>query len=142
MEWKYQTLAGRYAVPLLLFEPQNAKKQLDSTVVSHADIAPTVLHYLHYAKPFYAFGNAAFDSNAQHFALHFDNGMYQLITQHYVVHFNGQQLSAVYHYPKDELMRENVLSTLPEKEKKQLELQIKAAVQSYHQRLRDNALMK
>jgi phosphoglycerol transferase MdoB-like AlkP superfamily enzyme len=142
MEWKYQTLAGRYAVPLLLFEPQNTKKQLDSTVVSHADIAPTVLHYLHYAKPFYAFGNAAFDSNAQHFALHFDNGMYQLITQHYVVHFNGQQLSAVYHYPKDELMRENVLGTLPEKEKKQLELQIKAAVQSYHQRLRDNALMK
>jgi hypothetical protein len=39
-------------------------------------------------------------------------------------------------------MRENVLGTLPEKEKKQLELQIKAAVQSYHQRLRDNALMK
>lgn len=140
MEWKYQTMPGRYAVPLLFFEPANPRFSVDSTVLSHADIVPTLLHHLHFQGKISGFGQSARDTAAPHLAIHYENGIYQLITQEYVTHFDGQRITAVYRYPQDEWLRENVVTELPFTTRNQLEEQVKAIIQTYHARLQKNQL--
>jgi arylsulfatase A-like enzyme len=94
----YNSTTGMYAIPIAFYNPSDSLfKGIDSTVAQQLDIMPTVLHYLGYHKPFFAFGESLLDSCATHRAISFVNGIYQLIEDEYVMLFDGDKVISFYH---------------------------------------------
>jgi len=76
----YQNKVGIYAVPIIYFHHNDSNLAgYDHTITQHIDIMPSVLDYLNYQNEFIAFGNSIFDLPANHFAINYLNGVYQLI---------------------------------------------------------------
>ncbi|MBX7204879.1 MAG: sulfatase-like hydrolase/transferase [Bacteroidia bacterium] len=138
----YQTMAGKFAVPALLFDPSAPIQKKVAATFSHCDIEPTLLQYLGYNHSFPAFGVSALSDSVPHFAVQYENGLYQYISENMVLHFDGSKINAVYNMQTDSLLRNNLISQWPANEKLQAEQQLKAYIQNYYQRLNANTLLK
>jgi phosphoglycerol transferase MdoB-like AlkP superfamily enzyme len=93
----YSSSTGRYAIPIAFFCPSDTTlKGMDSTVAQQIDIMPTVLHYLGYSKPFFAFGESLLDPKGFHRAVTFVNGTYQLVEGNFVMLFDGKSVTSFY----------------------------------------------
>ena len=136
----YKNSSGRYAIPMLIYAPGDSSlKGKVATTIQQADIMPTVLNMLQYDKPYIAFGNDVFDSTAVHAAFHYVNGLYQITSGDYCLLFDGEKAVAL--YEKSDVGH---LDNLLEKEaEKTLELEniLKAYLQEFSHRLRENKLM-
>ncbi|RYD77273.1 MAG: alkaline phosphatase family protein [Sphingobacteriales bacterium] len=129
----YQGIAGKYAVPLLFYTPDGSLQGTINKPVSHCDIMPSVLDFLHYKKPFFSLGNSIFSSDKTA-AMHFDSGLFQYIKDTVVYHFDGKNSSALYSYPKDSFLRNNILEGNDSLAAK-YQLETKAYLQQYFNRL-------
>jgi hypothetical protein len=93
---------------------------------------------LHYPDPYFAFGidllNTPADST---WAVNYLNGVYQYVKHGYVLQFDGQQTKAVYSL-KDSLMQHNLKGRVPEQP--QMELELKAIIQQYMERMNNDGL--
>lgn len=135
----YQSFAGKYAVPLLFYKGDGSLKGKIEKTVQHTDILPSVLDYLHYNGKITAFGKSGFDTINAGMAVHYDGGFYQLIQQPYVLHFNGKESTALYNYPSDPLLQNNIKDQQPEIRKK-MEKQLKGFIQVFYHFLNNNML--
>jgi phosphoglycerol transferase MdoB-like AlkP superfamily enzyme len=138
----YQTMAGKFKIPALLFDPSATTQRSIKTTFSHCDIEPTLLQYLGYKDSFPAFGVSAFTDSMPHFAVQYENGLYQYISGNMVLHFDGNKTSAVYNLQTDSLLRHNLVNEWPTEEKLQAEKKLKAYIQNYYQRINANTLLK
>jgi len=110
-----------------------------SVSFQQADIMPTLLSMLNYNKPFLAFGNNAFAKHETRAAFHYVNGLYQITSGNYCLLFNGEESVAL--YQKTDLKHKN---NLVEKEPEivlDLENTLKAYLQEYSQRMRENKMV-
>lgn len=130
----YKNSIGSLAVPILFYRPDNSLKKVSNTITQQADIMPSVLHYLHYSKPFISFGNSVFDSTITHFAASYNNSGYQFICNNDLVQFNGDKITAAYRFKTDSLMTYNM-----QPDSASLIL-LKAYIQQYHQAMIFNEL--
>lgn len=134
----YQTDAGIYSIPLIIFDPsENTSETIDKTV-QQIDILPTILDKLHYDLPYFAFGNAI-DRSKQGYAISFNGQYYQLITDTYCLQFDGEKTIAVFDILNDTLMRENLVNKTSINYKKE-EALIKAIIQTYNYSLIENKM--
>ena len=136
----YKNSSGRYAIPILIYAPGDSSLQGEiSTTMQQADVMPTILNLLHFGKPYIAFGNDVFDSTATHAAFQYVHGLYQITSGNYCLLFDGEKSVAL--YEKSDVRH---LDNLLEKEPgKTLELEniLKAYLQEFSHRLRENKLM-
>jgi phosphoglycerol transferase MdoB-like AlkP superfamily enzyme len=139
-EKRYQSMAGKYEVPLLLFDPSQKEARIINKLTAHTDLLPTILHYLHYPRLIHAFGASAFDSSQAGTVMHLESGVYQLIIMPYVLHFDGQKTTGVYDYVSDPVMKQNIMSSIGPDTLHQLENKMKAGLQLYLQKLNSNKL--
>lgn len=130
---------GNYSIPILYYMPGSELKGMDSTITQQIDIMPSVLDYLHYSKPYFAFGNSVFDSTAQHFAINYNNSNYQLYEDYYTSGFSGNRITGLYYYKTDSLL-ENDLSLQKPEILKKMENRSKAIIQTYQQSLINNKM--
>lgn len=93
----YQSIVGRYAIPLVLFCPSDTSLhgQKDK-IVQQCDIMPTILEYVGHKDPYIAFGNNILDSTDTGFSVSFINGLYQIITQDKCISYDGIDIVASY----------------------------------------------
>lgn len=131
---KYQTSVGKYAIPLIFYTPDGSLKGKIDKPVSHVDILPTVLDYLHFNKPFFTFGKSAFRNTSKPGAIHYEGGIYQYIKDSTVLHFDGSSSIALYNYHKDSFLRENIITQHPVLIAEQ-EKEIKALLQQFFTRI-------
>ena len=133
---KYKTSLGSFAVPIIIFDPQNSEVTdfEQNNVVQQSDIMPTILGLLGYNKPYIAFGNDALDNNADHFAINYVGDAYQLTMDGYMIQFDGERTMGIYDLKNDELLKENLVGKLPEIQLR-LERKLKAIIQEYNRRL-------
>lgn len=139
---EYFTDANLYAVPILFYHHGSDLKGLDATKpIQQADIMPSILGYLNYDKPYFAFGQDIFNTAAEDkFVANYNVNQYQFIRSDYFLQFDGQQTKAVYDYQSDVLLRNNLVEagrTLPLRE---METQLKAVIQQYMVRMAENKL--
>jgi len=135
----YNNTSGKHAIPIIFFAPgdTNLRGQNEATM-QQTNIMPTVLSLLNYNKPFLALGYNAFDSTQTHAAFNFISGLYQITTDNYCLLFNGKKSTAL--FAKTDLgHKKNLLKTKPLKAK-ELENILKAYLQDYSTRMRDNKL--
>ena len=136
----YKNTSGRYAIPILIYSPGDSiLRGVFSETFQQADIMPTLLSMLNYNKPFLAFGNNAFAKHETRAAFHYVNGLYQITSGNYCLLFNGEESVAL--YQKTDLKHKN---NLVEKEPEivlDLENTLKAYLQEYSQRMRENKMV-
>ncbi len=135
----YKNTSGKHAIPIIFFSPgdSNLRGKID-VPMQQTNIMPTVLSLLNYDKPFLALGYNAFDSTQTHAAFNFISGLYQITTDDYCLLFNGERSTAL--FAKTDLgHKKNLLKTEPLKAK-ELENILKAYLQEYSTRMRDNKL--
>ncbi len=137
---EYQTSVGNFSIPILFYAPGDSTvRGVDSTtLVQQIDIMPSVLGYLNYDKPYFAFGKNIFKKAPLNFAVNYDGG-YQWFNGPYILQFDGQKTVGLYNYQKDRLLKNNLAGKLPDVQRL-MEAQVKAFAQQYINRMLDDQL--
>ncbi|MCR5819215.1 MAG: LTA synthase family protein [Prevotella sp.] len=142
----YTTTLGNFCVPIILYAPGDSTLNSYDTqqIVEQIDIMPTVLSYLHYDKPYVAFGKDMLstpvtDSHALHWVAG-SNG-YEYVKGNYALHFDGEKVTAAYHYRTDSLLQNNILSDIPHDSLLLMITEMKAIIQQYMQRMVEDKLV-
>jgi phosphoglycerol transferase MdoB-like AlkP superfamily enzyme len=147
---RYQTSVGNFSVPILFYAPGDGSPgdvapgeplmtgTDSSRLVQQIDIMPSVLGYLHYDKPYFGFGKNIFGNPPINFAVNYD-GAYQWFNGPYVLQFDGRKTVGLYKYQEDKLLKNNLAGSIPEVQGP-MELQVKAFIQQYSNRMLDDRL--
>ncbi|MCF6352848.1 MAG: sulfatase-like hydrolase/transferase [Cyclobacteriaceae bacterium] len=136
---EYQTSVGAYTVPIILFQPGSNLVGVDSTVVQQIDIMPTVLNYLNYDKPYFAFGQDMLHPTEDKFAISYYGNAYQLIMNDWVIQYDLKKVVGLFNLKEDPLMKKNLANTNLEVQIR-METKIKVVIQQYNNRMIDNRL--
>ena len=127
-------------IPIIYYLPNSRLKGIDTMLTQQIDILPSVLDYLNYPSPYFAFGNSVFDPKAKRFALTFNSGLFQLIENNYILQFDGDKPINLYHLPTDSLLSNNLIDTATTVTE-QMQKKIKAVIQTYQQSLMSNQMV-
>jgi len=136
---EYRTGWGFYAIPLLFFKPDNSLAATEQEIAQQTDIMPSVLGYLHYPRPYIAFGRDVFREEREPVAFNYKDNTYQFFQENYVLVFDGTRSIGLYDFRNDRLMQENLLEMIPQKAA-EMEMKIKAVIQQYNNRMIDDRL--
>lgn len=139
---EYQTPWGDIAIPIILYSPGDSSfKGIEQGIIQQIDIMPTVLGYLHYNKPFFAFGNDVLDSSQADNAFAFQySGGYRWFQGDNALFTNGDGIKEMYNYKKDRLFKNNIAQQ-DSLTANRLNARVKAFIQQYNNRLIENKLM-
>ena len=127
-----------YVLPVIFFKPDNSLAGHSMEIASQVDIMPSVLGYLHYDKPYFAFGRDIFHDNQQPIAFNY-NDAFNLYVGEYLLTFNGEKTIGLYNFAQDKMLTHDLKREKPEIVE-QMEPKIKAIIQQYNNRLIENRL--
>jgi hypothetical protein len=130
---------GLFAIPIIFFKPENSLAGMENEIAQQVDIMPSVLGYLHYQKPYFAFGRDVFHGNEKPIAFNYKDDTYQLFMDDYLLVFDGERTRGLYNFQMDKLMKKNLMSDKPEIVKI-MEAKVKALIQQYNNRMVDDSL--
>ena len=141
---KSKTTLGRFTVPVIFYDPSGDLKGFEEQrTVQQIDIMPSVLSYLNYDKPFFAFGHNALASDPlnPNFAVSYFNGLYQICWNEYILRMNGDLTpEALFNYNIDPLLLNDLKFSLPDITDKLNDFG-KAFMQEHNNRLIDNKMV-
>lgn len=135
----YQSHVGMYSVPVIFYHPHDSMAGVSMIATGQIDIIPGVLDYLDYDLPFFSFGSSMFDTTADHSAVSYMNGIYQLISGEYALTMDTARVQGLFHFTQDSTLRNNLKDSLPVLERA-LERQLKAKIQQYHHAMLNNTM--
>ncbi len=136
---EYNTSLGNHAVPIILFDPTGELQGISSKVAQQIDIVPTVLSYLNYDQPYFAFGNNLLSDSTNHFAIAYNGTYYTMAMDSYFLQFDGVKPLGFYNFKEDILLTKNLLNkNLPEMDS--VIKVTKAFIQQYNNRMIDNKI--
>lgn len=136
---EYQTLLGSYSIPIVFYYPGGDLKGISDHLVQQIDIAPTVLNFLNYDKPYVAFGFDAFAADSTNFVVNNNGTSFSLHQGDYLLLSDGNKSSALFNAKTDILLKNNIVNTLP-KIQQPMEDHLKAFIQQYNSRMINNEL--
>lgn len=136
---EYATAKGLFEVPIAFYSPQWSQGEVhEQSAVSQTDIMPSVLAYLGYQKPFFAFGENILTNEKLHpWAICYNHPAYQLLSDSLLLQFDGQNTYAVYNYQNDPLLQNNIANEI---DYSAMERYLRAYIQQYIYRLTTNQL--
>ncbi|MDR0726137.1 MAG: sulfatase-like hydrolase/transferase [Prevotellaceae bacterium] len=139
---EYHTDINSYAVPILFYHPTgNDLKGLDTMPVQQIDIMPSILGYLNYDKPYFAYGQDIFNVDRHDkFVVNYNNRLYQFMQNDYFLQFDSYETKSVFNYKSDVFLKNNLLGTIPEQHS--METKLKAIIQQYIVRMVENRLLE
>lgn len=136
---EYATAQGLFEVPIAFYSPQWSQGEVhEQSAVSQTDIMPSVLAYLGYQKPFFAFGKDILTKEKEtQWAVCYNHPAYQLLSDSLLLQFDGQNTYAVYNYQNDPLLQNNIANEI---DYSAMERYLRAYIQQYIYRLTTNQL--
>lgn len=136
---EYRTGWGFFSVPLIFFKPDNSLSGVEKQIAQQTDIMPSVLGYLHYPKPYLAFGRDLFREDSPAVAFNYKDNTYQLFEDDYHLVFDGTRSIGLYNFRTDKLMQHNLMDQLPDRTRA-MENKMKAVIQQYNNRMIEDRL--
>ncbi|WP_293939662.1 LTA synthase family protein [Sphingobacterium sp. UBA5996] len=136
---EYQTAAGGFQIPIIFYAPGDNLVGKADKLVQQIDIMPTILNYLHYDEPYFAFGSDAFKPGKDNFVLNNNAGSYNLYYKDYMMSYDGLKVTSFYDLKKDRLMKQDLLKQHPAV-LDTMETKMKAFIQQYNNRMIENKL--
>jgi len=137
---EFQNNFGSYCVPIIFFEPGSDLKGYKQRIAQQIDIMPTVLNYLNYDEPYFAFGNDLLDNSYESFAFNTNGSTYNLYMKDHIIEMIDNKPIGLYNYKTDLFLENNLISKEPDLEK-QMEDKMKAIIQTYNSSLVDNNMV-
>ena len=136
---QYANAKGLFEVPIAFYSPRWNQGYLHTQgAVSQTDIMPSVLAYLGYTKPYFAFGENALTQEKQHpWAVCYNHPVYQLFSDSLLLQFDGTALRTVYNYQNDPTLQHNIATMT---DTQPLLTYLRAYIQQYIYRLTTNQL--
>lgn len=105
----YNAGMGLYAIPILFYAPNDQNLKGNSrTIFQQIDIMPTVLDYLHYPNPFFAYGKSAFDTTRKSFVFTQMGNHVQLLIDNHIITADNMIINGLYDFSVDSTMRNYV----------------------------------
>ncbi len=135
---EFSSSFGLFRVPIFLYSPTGDLPTKETQIIQQTDILPSVLSILNYNKPVFSFGKNIFNKNAISFGFNYF-GAYQWIQDDYVLVFDGEKTSGFYNFAKDPQLKTNQIEKSLVIQTK-MELETKAFLQQYRNRMIDNRL--
>ncbi len=136
---EYRTGWGFYSIPVIFFKPDNSLTGFEKQITQQTDIMPSVLGYLHFKKPYIAFGRDIFREETTPIAFNYKDNTYQVFMEEYLLVFDGTRSIGLYNFQKDKMMQENLIEENPETVRV-MESMIKAVIQQYNNRMIEDRL--
>ncbi len=136
---EYQTLPGYFSVPILFYYPGGDLKGKTDKLIQQTDIMPTVLNYLNYDEPYFAFGFDAFSNKNNNFVVNNNDGSFSFYQGDYLLQNDGQKSTALYNLKADRLTKKNIIGMEPNVQNS-MEKYLKAFIQQYNNRMINNQL--
>ena len=142
----YKTSLGYFNVPIIFYAPGDSTLHGIDTqrVVEQIDIMPTVLGYLHYDKPYLAFGKDMLHATPEDtHALHWvpESSGYEFVKGGYALEFDGEQVTAAYRYRTDSTFTHNVIKSMPADTLNAMTREMKSVIQQYMNRMNNDRLV-
>ena len=128
----YSSDYGSFRVPVIFYSPSDATlRGRREAIAQQSDILPSILGYLGYDKPVISFGQNLFGTpDDQTWAANFQNGMYMYYKGDWLIKFDGEQVTGLYAYRKDPVLRNNLKAEHPGTVR-DMERELKALIQQY-----------
>ncbi|MDQ2752161.1 MAG: LTA synthase family protein, partial [Bacteroidota bacterium] len=111
---EYSSLPGYFSIPVFFYKEDENWAYYKDEVIDQIDIIPTVLGYLHYDKPYVAFGRNVFAENTTPYAFNYLNNTYNLFYGDYVLMYQNEKPIALYNFKTDFTQQHNLLIQLPD----------------------------
>ena len=137
---EYKTNIGAFRVPVVFYKPDGSLKGVVNDLAQQIDIMPSILGYLNYDQPYFAFGRNLFAEEQEPFVITYTTNTYQLVMGDWLFLFNGLTQTGFYNLKTDILLSNNLIGTYPEIESR-MEQKVKAVIQQYNNRMLDNRLL-
>ena len=138
---EYSTPWGYFSIPIFFYKPGSDWHEFKPEIIQQVDIMPTVLGYLHYDKPYVAFGRDVFKNDVEPYAFNYLDQMYQSFRGNYLLQFDGTKSVGLYDFRKDRLMKHNLVNELPDTVA-HMEIHLKGLIQQYNNRMVDDNLTR
>jgi len=136
---KYHSIPGTSSIPIFFYKPEENWGFFKQEMINQIDIMPTVLGYLHYDKPYIAFGRDVFKADTTQYAINYLNNTYNYFWHDYLLLYNNDKPIALYNYKQDFTQQNNLLNQLPDTIKA-MTGRLQAFIQQYNNRIVDNNL--
>ncbi len=134
---EYNSASGYFSIPIFFYHPGVNGGGLRQEIVQQIDIMPSVLGYLHYDRPYIAFGRDVFHDSVKPFAFNYLNNTYQMFRGDYLLQFDGSKAVALYQFKRDRTLKNNLVNQLSDTTQS-MEISLKAFIQQYNNRMVDN----
>jgi phosphoglycerol transferase MdoB-like AlkP superfamily enzyme len=136
---EYQKPINRYGVPIIIYKPNSKYVGVDEDLAQQIDIYPTILDMIGYDKPFRSWGRSLFDkTSVKPFVINSTGSIYQFSKGNYICTFDGKVATGFYD-KNDKGLKKNLIQNR-NAEMKDLELNCKAFIQDYMDRVLDKKL--
>ena len=137
----YLTSLGAYGVPLIFYTPGGQlEARKDFGVAQQIDIMPTILDFLGYDKPYFAFGKDLLDPKQDKIAVTYIGNTFQMIWDEWVIQHDTYETVAIYNRESDPLLMKNLVGK-NDSIQLRLERKVKAFIQEHNNRMVDNKLL-
>lgn len=136
---KYHSVPGTSSIPIFFYKPEKNWGFFKQEIISQVDIMPTVLGYLHYNKPYIAFGRDVFKEDKTPYAINYSNNAYNYFWNNYLLEYNNDKAAALYEYKNDFTQQYNLLNALPDTANV-ITSHFQAFIQQYNNRIINNNL--
>lgn len=133
------TMVSIYRIPVIFYKHNSELKGNSQTIIQQIDIMPSVLDYLGYNEPFFAFGKSAFDTAASHFATAYINEVYLDFDKNHILLFDGEKSIGLHDFEKDPLLKNNVVAS-DSSNRKLMEKELKSVIQTFNHSLIHNEM--
>ncbi|WP_447769489.1 LTA synthase family protein [Sphingobacterium faecium] len=137
---EYQTAANSFAIPIILYTPGGELKGRSDKLAQQIDIMPTVLNYLHYDKPYFAFGFDALNPTKENFVVNNNAGIYNFYYKDYLLINDGRKNLSLHNLKEDRFMKQDLLKQTP-LVLDTMQTKFKAFEQQYNNRMIENKLI-
>ncbi len=136
---EFQKPINRYAVPIIIYKPNSNLVGVNNDLAQQIDIYPTILDIIGYKKPFRSWGRSLFDAKTSApFVINSTGTIYQFSRGNYICTFDGNQATGF--YDKDDKSLKTNLIAHRNPEMNDIELNCKAFIQDYMNRVVDQKL--
>jgi len=136
---EYITSTGLFSIPIIFHQPNSNLVGLDSTLMQQIDIFPTVMGYLKYDSPYFAFGSDRFHPQEHPYVVNYINGYYQFMEDDILLQSDGKSLLAAFRYKDDPYYQHNLAADKDSTVNLHYQ-RFKAFLQQYNNRMIENRL--
>ena len=138
---EYKTSLGSFGVPLIFYTPgKQIQARKDFRVAQQIDVMPTILNFLGYDKPYFAFGKDLLIDRVDKISFNYIGNAFQLIWDDWVIQYNTSKTVGLYNWVSDPLLKNNLVGK-NDTIQVRMERKIKAIIQQHNNRMVDNRML-